>query len=189
MDPSRFDQLVAALARPASRRTTVSSLLGGGVAGALGRTAASSSSRGCARAMSASRPMSRVRGIGKVPSGSGAAASAMRASSLARQGIVIQPVFGSYSTIRPHMWWGRKGGFWEPGRGPTPEIQGACSCPWRSRQSHGDLEGVIGGCRALPVLPCHAAAVGVAAAVGAGTGRGAPSVSQVQTVPSPLSAT
>ncbi len=39
MDPSHFDRLVAALARPASRRTTLASGLGGALAGALGRLA------------------------------------------------------------------------------------------------------------------------------------------------------
>ena len=40
MDPSRFDRLVRSLARSASRRATLATLLGGAVAGALERTAA-----------------------------------------------------------------------------------------------------------------------------------------------------
>lgn len=49
MDPTRFDTLVAALARPASRRATVASLLGGAV-GALGRSAAAADPKGDAHA-------------------------------------------------------------------------------------------------------------------------------------------
>ncbi|HEX5500141.1 MAG TPA: hypothetical protein VFX03_12975, partial [Thermomicrobiales bacterium] len=38
MDSARFDRLVAALARPASRRATVATLLGGALSGALDRS-------------------------------------------------------------------------------------------------------------------------------------------------------
>jgi hypothetical protein len=49
MDPSHFDRLVAALARPASRRATLATLLGGALAGALERTTQDAAANGDAQ--------------------------------------------------------------------------------------------------------------------------------------------
>jgi predicted outer membrane repeat protein len=50
MDSSRFDRLVRSLARPASRRGTLATLLGGAVAGALARTTTASHAKDAAAA-------------------------------------------------------------------------------------------------------------------------------------------